>query len=187
MDTRPIFQERQPWRLNRFLLVFLPLQSVVLTVVLVWVGVSSGPRQAWLLGASGFLLAVVFPIAFLAWGLRTEVLPDRLRVRFDGMPGWNIPLERVENAEVVRVNPLRDFGGWGYRASRKFGWVYNVWGEHAVLITLTDGRKRTVGTQRPNELAAAVLAGALGEPERAGDFHSVAGASNAKLRSRIGY
>lgn len=187
MDTRPIFQERQPWRLNRFLLVFLPLQSVVLTVVLVTVGVSSGGHQAWLLGASGFLLAVVFPIGFLAWGLRTDVLPDRLRVRFAGLPGWNIPLERVENAEVVRVEPLRDFGGWGYRGSRRFGRVYNVWGEHAVLITLTDGAKRTVGTQRPDELAAAVLAGAIGEPRHAGDGHSVVGASNAKLRSRIGY
>lgn len=110
-------------------------------------------------------LCVVFPAVFLVWGLVTAVTPTTIRVRFMGLPGWRIPLERVASAEVIRVSPLGDFGGYGWRGSRTHGRVLNVWGDHAVRITLTDGKIRTVGTQRPEELAEAVLAGALGETE----------------------
>ena len=124
-------------------------------------------------------LAVVFPAAFLAWGLVTAVTPSTLRVRFMGLPGWRIPLERVATAEVIRVSPLSDFGGYGWRGSRRHGRVLNVWGDHAVRITLTDGTTRTVGSQRPDELAEAVLAGAIGETEPLRRAQSPAGTSNA--------
>ena len=160
----PLFEETQPWWINRFLRAFMPLESMILGMILLAVGSQSSPRDQWIMLGVWLGLGLLLPAAFLCWRLKTSVTPDTLRVRFAGLPGWRIPLERVESAEVIKVDPLRDFGGWGYRGSRKFGRVYNVWGDRAVLVTLTDGGKRTIGTQRPEELAAAVLAGAIGEP-----------------------
>ena len=164
MSQAARFRETQPWRLNRLLRIKLPKESLILSAVLLGVGANASPADQKIMAAVWFGLGVVFPAAFLSWRLTTEVTGDLLRARFVGLPGWRIPLDRVAHAERVRVDAMRDFGGWGWRYRRAFGQVFNVWGDHAVRVTLTDGRIRTLGTQRPDELLNAVLAGAIGEP-----------------------
>jgi hypothetical protein len=178
MDDRTvIFAETQPWWLNRLLQFLLPMESMIMTAVLFAVASKSPPQDQWIIFWVWLGTAVVFPAGFLCWRLKTSVTPTTLRVRFAGLPGWRIPLESVALAEAVRVEPMRDFGGWGWRASKKFGQVFNVWGHEAVRITLVNGKVRTVGTQRARELAEAVLSGAIGEP---GAVHSLpVGSSNA--------
>lgn len=179
---QPVFREVQPWWTNRFLLAFLPMESVFLTAVLGAVAAQAPPKDRWVLLGVWLAGAVVFPAAFLAWRLVTTVTADTLRAGFVGVPGWRIPLAEVEDAEVIRVEALRDFRGWGWRSSRAHGKVLNVWGDHAVRLTLRGGRLRTLGTQRPEELAEAVLAGALGAGRPSGHpapGHSDAGTSKA--------
>jgi hypothetical protein len=178
MDDRTVlYQETQPWWLNRLLRFLLPMESMIMTAVLLAVGSKSPPQDQWVIFWVWLGTAVVFPVGFLCWRLKTTVTPTTLRVRFAGLPGWRIPLDQVALAEAVRVEPMRDLGGWGWRFGRNFGQVLNVWGEHAVRVTLVSGKMRTVGTQRPDELAAAVLSGAIGEP---GSVHSLPlGSSNA--------
>lgn len=177
-----MFRETQAWWLNRYLVVFMGAESVFIGVLMLALGANTPARDQMILALAWLGVGVVMPLAFLAWRLRTVVTSERLRVWFAGLPGWNIPLDRVETAEAVRVEPLRDFGGWGFRAGRGFGRVFNVWGEWAVVVTLTDGSKRTVGTQRPEELASAILAGAMGETDplrAAGPVQSPLGSSKA--------
>jgi len=56
---------------------------------------------------------------------------------------------------------MREFGGWGIRTSGDGGRAYNAYGNMGVQLVLTDGKRVLVGTQRAEELLAALrLAGA---------------------------
>ena len=51
---------------------------------------------------------------------------------------------------------MGDLGGWGYKITRKHGHAMNTHGDQFVIITLDNDKKRTIGTQRPEELLAAI-------------------------------
>ncbi|NNE39410.1 MAG: hypothetical protein HKN14_00665 [Marinicaulis sp.] len=69
-----------------------------------------------------------------------------------------IPFSDIESAEQVTYRPLRDYGGWGFRVSGK-GKAYNMRGDRGVKLTLKDGGRVLVGSQREQELAQAICAG----------------------------
>lgn len=54
------------------------------------------------------------------------------------------------------TQPSGRLGGWGYKITRKHGHAQNIHGEQFVTITLHNGKKRTIGTQRPDELLSAI-------------------------------
>ncbi len=58
--------------------------------------------------------------------------------------------------EVVEVTRTRVMDGWGaHKTSR--GWLYNVSGFDAVLITLHSGKRILLGTDEPVRLRSAIL------------------------------
>lgn len=61
-----------------------------------------------------------------------------------GVPRMNISLDRIADARVVDVDPVGEYGGWGWRRApgRDLGIVVRA-GE-AIRITQTDGRMLTV-------------------------------------------
>lgn len=53
---------------------------------------------------------------------------------------------RIAAAEVVRYDPLLDFGGWGFRYSfRKRAWAYSVSGSWAIKVELRGGKRVYIG------------------------------------------
>lgn len=64
------------------------------------------------------------------------------------------PLDAIRAVRVVK-NPW--YYGWGIHRVPD-GWVYNVSGTQAVELTLRNGRKERIGTDEPEQLAAAVRA-----------------------------
>ena len=105
----------------------------------------------------------VLPLA-LAWNLlfqRTTVTETELTVTFGAfLPLYRrrIPLTKIESAEAVTYAPIAEYGGWGIR-----GWgantALNARGNRGVRLTLRDGRRVLVGSQRPDALANAVITG----------------------------
>ena len=59
--------------------------------------------------------------------------------------------EDIEEARVVNYGFV---GGWGLRIGTKYGTVYNVKGNMGLALTLKNGKKFLIGTQRPEELEA---------------------------------
>jgi hypothetical protein len=55
----------------------------------------------------------------------------------------------IESAEIIEYG----FVGYGIRISINHGNVYNVKGNKGLLITLKNGKKRLIGTQKPEELS----------------------------------
>jgi hypothetical protein len=63
--------------------------------------------------------------------------------------------EDILSAEAITYLPLRDYGGWGIRFGPK-GKAYNVCGNRGVQLTFTNGSRLMIGSQRAEELAAAI-------------------------------
>lgn len=64
----------------------------------------------------------------------------------------NIPFEAIEKMEVVKYNPLFDYGGWGIRFGGMNTIAYNTMGNKGLMIYKKNKEKVIIGTQKPEEL-----------------------------------
>lgn len=58
----------------------------------------------------------------------------------------------IETAEVIKYDPLWEYGGWGIKYGFKRGWCYNVAGDEGLFLNLKNGKKYLIGTQKASEL-----------------------------------
>jgi len=107
-----------------------------------------------------FILFDVLSLAFIVnlLCLRTMVTDTEAVVTF----GWLFPLyrRRLPLDEIVSVQadtyvPLAEYGGWGIKGLPSNA-ALNARGNRGVRLTLRNGKRILIGTQRPDELAAAL-------------------------------
>jgi type IV secretory pathway VirB3-like protein len=108
-----------------------------------------------------FALFIVGGVALLIIGMKlvTEVDSDRLRVRFFPFVRRDIPLKDIVHWEARTYSPILEYGGWGIRTGlfrRRGGGALNARGNRGVQLRFADGKDLLVGSQRPEELAAAI-------------------------------
>lgn len=114
----------------------------------------------WLAWALAFVFGLGLPALGLSMRLITEVRPGLLWVRLSPFRGMSIPTRDIDSAFTREYSPIREYGGWGVRVSRA-GRAYNAYGNEGVQLVLNDGSRILVGSQRSEELVAALrLAGA---------------------------
>ena len=102
------------------------------------------------------LLGVVALLgALLTLRLTTTVTPDALSVRYGFLYKTRVPLSEIALAEAIEYAPVREYGGWGIRGSRRRR-ALNARGNQGVLLTRSDGTTLLVGSQRPRELLEAL-------------------------------
>jgi hypothetical protein len=95
---------------------------------------------------SGFVL-------FSFFTLTTAVSDVDVRVWFGvGLIRRRIALERIASARAVQNHWIY---GWGIRVIPN-GWLWNVSGLEAVELSLVNGRRFRIGTDEPEQLAAAI-------------------------------
>lgn len=104
----------------------------------------------WMVVGTVLLIGLIY--VFLG-GLTVVVEPDRIRVGLGR--GWpirtTIELDEIVELESVEYKPLRDFGGWGLRGSRRRR-IWSARGKRAVRLLLTDGRTVFIGSDEPRTL-----------------------------------
>lgn len=108
-----------------------------------------------ILAFTGALLLLIGTITF--WFSRlTIVIEDDLVTAYFGA-GW--PRRQIRRHEIIgfRMAHNKWWYGWGIRKVPG-GWMYNVWGLDAVELELASGRKFRLGSDEPEELAAALMA-----------------------------
>lgn len=66
-----------------------------------------------------------------------------------------IPLDTCIKVQAVTYSPLGDYGGWGIRYAPK-GRCYNCKGTQGVKLEFANGKHIMLGTQKPQELEAAI-------------------------------
>jgi hypothetical protein len=123
------------------------------------VGIQVGPKPAptTLLAALAAVLGVALPLWFWRLSMETTVDSREVRVRYWPLAEVRIALEKIAEAESVTYRPIGEYGGWGVRSGWGRGWCYNVTGNRGVRLKRSDGSLLLIGSQRADELAAAIL------------------------------
>jgi hypothetical protein len=151
------FEERQSFRQWWFLLlvVFVVIGSWAPAVAALIAGDTADPR--WI-GALVLVLAgILFPGWLLLLQLHVIVDAEGVRIRYRGLRvDRMISFTDVAALAAITYRPIRDYGGWGVRWRGKGRVAYSVSGDRGVQIGLADGTDVLIGSQRADELAAAI-------------------------------
>ncbi|MEM7102054.1 MAG: DUF6141 family protein [Bacteroidota bacterium] len=108
-----------------------------------------------------YIIFSIFMLLFMREsGLKTQVRADGFYYRFFPFHfrTKSIPWDKVEDYEIVKYNPILDYGGWGikYKPFQKDR-AYNVSGNQGMKLYLKNGKKIMFGTQQPMDLQEAML------------------------------
>lgn len=115
---------------------------------------STGPRLT--LGAAAVVLLVT---AFVFSRFTIRVGADHLAWHFGaGVLAKTVPVASIASAEPTATSALE---GWGVHLTTR-GWLYNVAGRGAVLVTLADGTRFLLGSDEPDALVRAIRAAQAG-------------------------
>lgn len=105
---------------------------------------------------SGALIAGALVAAALGllWS-RLTIRVDDEHLHWSFGPGWprfSLALTEITAVEVTRTTFWQ---GWGIHRTRR-GWLYNIAGWDAVLVTRKDGKQVLLGTDEPRRLKTAL-------------------------------
>lgn len=130
--------------------------TVVLTVAIVAGGTAlwtTAPLAAFVVYLLGTALLMVLVIGTLYWRVTIDSRGFRA-ISVVGFPRFTIPLEQIESADEIVVQPAGDFGGWGLRwgGRRRVGIIMRS-GE-ALEVRRKDGRQLVVTVPRARTAAA---------------------------------
>ena len=87
--------------------------------------------------------------------LVTKLDSNCLHIVFSPFRPRDIALNDIAHWQTRTYRPIWDYGGWGIRVGRR-GWTYNVSSNRGVELQLTNGKKLLIGSQRSEELSAAI-------------------------------
>jgi hypothetical protein len=153
-----VYREEQNFDWRVYALLALGEVLVWVCVVCYWDGAS---KPFWgvplpLVVAAGLLLLGVVVIGVLR--MTIEATPSQLRVWFGWVPIYRreIAVASLRRVEIVTYRPFLDHGGWGIRTSRDGDRILTARGTRGVRVELIDGTRLLIGSQRSEELAAAL-------------------------------
>jgi hypothetical protein len=160
----PIYSEtqrsRQSWLAIIFVLLALLGWGLFVQQIVRGKPVGSDPMPDWLVWMLALLLGVLLPGFFLWFRMETTVYQDRVEIRMTPFVHRRFRPTEIAGAAARTYQPLREYGGWGVRWSLRGlnkNRAYNVSGDQGVQLILTNGDRVLIGTQRPQELEAAIV------------------------------
>jgi hypothetical protein len=102
------------------------------------------------------VLAAAVPILlillFLVMKLTTKIYSDRIEMKFSPFVSSTYHIKCITSAEVKDYGFV---GGWGIRLWPGYYVIYNVRGKMGLEFE-SNGKKRIIGTQRPEEMKTAL-------------------------------
>jgi len=158
-QQQPLFQEIQSFHLLR-LRILLAIPPVAMVLLFIWQVILGHPwgkqpiSNAGVIGWTIFLWLVYLRLVTVR--LVTRVRADEISVAMRGF--WrerHIPLSEIKSAKVVTYDPVRDYGGYGIRTTRR-GQAYIAGGHRGVRIELNKGGSVLIGSQRSDELQSVI-------------------------------
>lgn len=114
------------------------------------------PGPNWLVWGLTLFLCVGVPA--LLWILRLTVTVDDGGIHIHYFPLFRrtIPFSDIHLIQARRYRPIVEFGGWGIRGGLGKRSAYNAKGDLGVELYLKDTKSIMIGSQRHEELAAAI-------------------------------
>ena len=159
-----IFREVQAFSSTlHWLIALLMAVSVVIFGIALWETITNPKTTNTFVPTLLSIIAMAIPIAvtilFFILKLETEVRSDGFYVRFYPLHIRFRKFTREDLAEYYcrTYKPILEYGGWGIRYSfTGKGKAYNVSGNKGVQLVLTNGKKLLIGSQKPDDLVAAI-------------------------------
>lgn len=155
-------QFRQPWVWLLLLLISLGLAGLFIhgLYVQLYLGHPWGDRP---MSDTGLVTTAMLSLLlmgaavwlFYALKLITRVDANGVHIRFFPLTRKLIPFDNISSCQARTYHPIREYGGWGIRFSRK-GRAYNVSGDRGVQLEFRQGKPLLIGSQQPEQLAAAI-------------------------------
>jgi hypothetical protein len=118
------------------------------------------------IGAGVLVVTGLFMFLLCAWILvsfgvmTTEVTPAGVRVSFGWRPSYSrtIPASQIQAVEVVRYDPMAEYGGWGIRHNLHSpnDHALNQVGNQGVRLQLEGGERLLIGSEQPEALLQAI-------------------------------
>jgi hypothetical protein len=100
------------------------------------------------------ILAVVCSVP-LIYLFRLKTTIDEIGIHYQFFPinlsQRTIHWSEMENCYVRTYNPIKEFGGWGYRGSFGKGKAVNIKGNKGIQVAFKDGKKLLIGTQEQED------------------------------------
>lgn len=156
-----LFHEEQKFtQMWVLILVFIPVgMAWYAAIQQLWLHKPFGshPAPDIILWIVWILFGFGLPLFFFSAKLSTEVRSDGIYIRFFPFHREfrTLPFESIKQYEAKDYSPFKEYGGYGIRYG-KSGKAYNVSGNRGVQLELVSGRKILIGSNRADELAAAI-------------------------------
>lgn len=61
--------------------------------------------------------------------------------------------DQIQSVQLLRIDPLKEFNGWGKKYSKQYGKGYLTKGNHVIHLILKDGNKITLTLLDPQQAA----------------------------------
>ena len=155
-------QFRQPWVWLLLLIITIGLSGMFTHGIYtqLYLGQAWGDRPmsdtALVVSATlSTLITAGLALLFYKLKLVTLVDPEGIHIRFFPLSNRTIPFDNIISCKARTYKPIREYGGWGIRFSRK-GRAYNVSGDRGVQLELTKGMPVLIGSQKAEQLADAI-------------------------------
>jgi hypothetical protein len=95
-------------------------------------------------------------LLFLLLKLQTKIDENGINYKFYPLQSSykNIPWNSISEYYIRNYNPISEFGGWGIKSSfrKKTGKAYTIKGTIGLQLTLKNGKKILIGTQKKEEI-----------------------------------
>jgi hypothetical protein len=114
------------------------------------------PASNWVIVVSLLVFGIGLPVFFLFCRLVVSVTDVGVEIRFLPLVRRTIPFSQIVRVRTRTYSALREYGGWGIRWGTGGKRAYNVSGSEGVELTLTDGSKLMIGSQRAHQLEEAI-------------------------------
>ena len=97
-------------------------------------------------------IAIWILVLILFWFMKLEtfIYEDRIEINFSPIHRKNriYLFTSISKMEVIKYNPILDYGGWGIRIG-----AYNISGNKGLKIHFKTKKSLLIGTQKPEELS----------------------------------
>ena len=172
--NRSIFFEIQKQYGAIVWIVLAGIAAVSFSIMLVfydqWEGIQKEFSKNQLLLIGGLISALFIGLYYLFLNMRMETKVDCEGISFRYPPFMNkfqlIRFDEIENLEVCEYNPIKDYGGWGYRKpahythkqlkalkyKRPQHFAYTIKGKTGLRIKFKSQKIILLGTQRKEAL-----------------------------------
>jgi hypothetical protein len=150
MEEKTLFEEKQQFRQWWLWLIYLSLITFVLYKVFIKKDYGNSSRNFVIIP---ILILLITLILFWIMSLKTKIYKDRIEIKFFPFGiHKTYRFQDIEKMEVIKYNPIMDYGGWGIRLG-----AYNIAGNRGLKIHYTNKNAYKssilIGTQKPEELS----------------------------------